>query len=154
MLARLLAVHATRFLRSLVVLPIDPMQSSASRACCAACCGCAVGVALLAASYVAYVRPRSQQMRRAQQMAIDFINLERGGITAGGKKYGVHAFWMDDQSSKQLVTNATAHAGRGWGADFMLGGYSSGVTTYTTKQSYADGYILVAPGAASTSVFT
>ena len=95
----------------------------------------------------------SQQMRRAQQMAIDFINLERGGITVDGKKYGVHAFWVDDQSSKQLVTNATAHAGRGWGADFMLGGYSSGVTTYTTKQSYADGYILVAPGAASTSVF-
>ena len=72
----------------------------------------------------------SQQMRRAQQMAIDFINLERGGITVGGKKYGVHAFWVDDQSSKQLVTNATAHAGPSAGSS---GPHSAKVSSPTLR---------------------
>lgn len=52
--------------------------------------------------------------------------------------------------------NATAVALRGGSsrADFAWAGYSSGLTTYTTKQAYADGYLMVSGAAASTSVFT
>ena len=52
--------------------------------------------------------------------------------------------------------NATAVALRGGStrADFAWAGYSSGLTTYTTKQAFADGYLMMSGGAASTSVFT
>ena len=52
------------------------------------------------------------------------------------------------------MTNATAHALRTSGAHFAISGYSSGLTLYAAKQSYAEGILMVSGGAASTAVFT
>ena len=92
-------------------------------------------------------------MRRGQQMFMDYVNTERMGVTVNGLKYGLSAFWVDDKSSKTLVTNSTAFASRGFDADFIYAGYASGLTTYTTMQAGVEGKIMMAPGAASTSVY-
>ena len=61
---------------------------------------------------------------------------------------------VDDVSDNAQVAPATARATRGTVADFAFGGYSSGLTKHAARQSYADGFLMMSGGAASTSVFT
>ena len=88
------------------------------------------------------------------QLFADHVNTEMGGVNVGGKKLAIRFVWVDDKSSKTQVMNATAvalrHAG---GADFAWAGYSSGLTIYTTKQTSAEGLLMMSGGAASSSAF-
>jgi len=95
----------------------------------------------------------STMMRRSVQLFADMLNNERGGVRIHGNSYGMRFQWVDDQSSKQQVTNATAHAVRGTNADFAFAGYSSGLTYYSTQQSAADGRVMMSSAASTTAVF-
>ena len=89
---------------------------------------------------------------RSLQVFADYVNLDRGGLVVGGLKYGVRFVFVDDASSKQQVTNATANALREpWRADFAWGPYSSGLNTFAVQQSFADGVLTVNSGSSYTS---
>jgi len=91
---------------------------------------------------------------RSLQVFAEYVNLERGGLVVGGRKYGVRFVFVDDASSKQQVTNATANALREpWRADFAWGPYSSGLNTFAVQQSFADGVLTVNSGSSYTSVY-
>lgn len=102
------------------------------------------------ASFYSY----GKQMKRVMEIFADWVNLEHGGVAVQGKKYAIRFVWVDDRSSKYQTSNATAVALRMSNADFAWAGYSSGMTKFTAQQTYADGYLMMSGGAASTSVFT
>ena len=62
--------------------------------------------------------------------------------------------WSGDGSSSSQVTNATVQATRGACADFAIAGYSSSLTKLTAQQTFYDNRLMLAPAAASTSVYT
>ena len=77
-----------------------------------------------------------------------------GGIRVGEEKMALYFEWAGDNSSKSQVTNATLQATRGACADFTIAGYSSSLTHYTAQQSFYDNRLMLAPAAATTSVYT
>ena len=78
---------------------------------------------------------------------------KRGGLRAGGKRYGVRFSWVGDGSSAVQVANATARAMRNARARFAFSGYSSGLTWFAAQQSAADGLLMLSAGSAATTVF-
>ena len=95
---------------------------------------------------------QSASVRKTYQMFLDWLNNERGGLTVGNKRYGMRIVLVDTGSSKQLSTNATAHAIRRGRADFAITEYSSSLGLYSAKQSYAERKIMVTWGCSSTGV--
>ena len=79
-----------------------------------------------------------------------------GGIHVGDQHQpmALRFEWSGDGSSKSQVTNATVQATRGACADFAIGGYSSSLTKLTAQQTFYDNRLMLAPAAASTSVYT
>ena len=96
----------------------------------------------------------SKVFRQSLEVFARWLHEERGGVRLGDARYGIRFHWVGDGSSQEQVTNATAHALRTSGAHFAISGYSSGLTLYAAKQSYAEGILMVSGGAASTAVFT
>ncbi len=96
----------------------------------------------------------------AIEMMIDEINTSpRCGVTVGGKKYGIHLTTFGDDSSKDKVAaivqngmmplaESTEFVGSYW-----IGPYSSGLTGSMSPLANSTDTILVAGGAAATSVF-
>lgn len=96
----------------------------------------------------------------AIEMMIDEINTSpRCGVTVGGKKHGIHLTTYGDDSSKDKVTaivqngmmplaESTEYVGSYW-----IGPYSSGLTGSMSLLANSTDTVLVAGGAASTSVF-
>mmetsp|Transcript_2644 Transcript_2644/g.5503 ORF Transcript_2644/g.5503 Transcript_2644/m.5503 type:complete len:780 (+) Transcript_2644:240-2579(+) len=88
------------------------------------------------------------------QLMVDFINRFRCGVNLNGQQYAIVLKTFDDQSSgewtaaiaRQIVSNNMA--------DILLGGYSSGLTEHVAKVANETDRLLMAPGAASTSVFS
>ena len=88
----------------------------------------------------------SREMRRCIEMAVSFINDERGGVHVGNKRLALHFMAVNDGSDMQQITNATAHASReGDGAHFLIGPFGSSLTKYAAQQSFLDGKIMMAP---------
>ena len=73
------------------------------------------------------------------------------GLVVGRKRYAVRLEWVEDESSKAGVASATQHATQDLDADFIVGGYSSGLTEISSAQADADFKVMVAPGACSPS---
>jgi hypothetical protein len=88
----------------------------------------------------------------AMKLFLDWMNTERGGLTVGDKTYGLRYVWVGDHQSNLHITGAIAHAIRGTHADFTFAGYSSGLSAYAAKQSFAAGKIMMTWGAATPSV--
>ena len=98
--------------------------------------------------YYAY----SRSMRGSLNVFEDFVNEERGGLRFGGELHPLRFVYVSDDAKLEMVTNSTANAIRSLGAQFMLGGFSSGLTNYAAKQSFADQTIMLATTAATPSV--
>ena len=96
----------------------------------------------------------SKVFRQSLEVFARWLHEERGGVRLGDARFGIRFHWVGDGSSQEQVTNATARALRTSGAHFAISGYSSGLTLYAAKQSYAEGLLMVSGGAASTAVFT
>lgn len=94
----------------------------------------------------------SLMLKRPLQMFADWLH-QRGGLLAGGKRYGIRFTWVDDGSSALQVTNATARAIRTAGARFAFSGYSSGLSLFAAQQSAAEGLLMLSAGSASTSIY-
>ena len=92
---------------------------------------------------------------RSLRIFVDYVNKEKGGIVVGSRRYGVRLVVVEDGSSAEQVTNATANALRppAGPADFAWGPYSSGLNQYAVRQSYADGKLTVNSGSSKSSVY-
>ena len=95
----------------------------------------------------------STMIRRSLQLFAEWFNTERKGLIVQGKQYALAFAWVDDASSKVQVANATAHAVRKYNADFVFGGYSSGLTKHTAQQASVDGKLMLAAGASVSSIY-
>ena len=95
-----------------------------------------------------------QMIQGSLEVFTDWLNMERGGVSVGGKRYGIRFVWVDDASSVTQTPAALAYALRPTRADFAWAGYSSGLTFYAAKQAVAEKKIMMSGGAATTSVFT
>lgn len=105
-----------------------------------------------------------QLQLKAIEMMIDEINIKRCGVLVDGKRYGIQLTTYGDDSSKEKVgailqngmkPSLTSHAitTQGEGGSFWLGPYSSGLTGIMSPYANATNTILLAGGAAATSVF-
>ena len=84
----------------------------------------------------------------------DFVNTRRNGLRVGGKRYAVHFTYVGDSSSTVLVAPAMQYAITAVGADFVTGPFTSGLTGVASAVSFANGRIMMAAAAASTSVIS
>lgn len=88
----------------------------------------------------------------AMKLFLDWMNTERGGLRVGNKTYGLRYVWVGDHQKNWHITKAIAHAIRGAHADFTFAGYSSDLSAYAAKQSFAAGKVMMTWGAATPSV--
>ena len=101
----------------------------------------------------------SMQMRRNCDLFARML-VGRGGIRINATQVaGVKCVFLGGGSSQLQVTNATSRlvhseAGGFASADFLLGPYGSGLTSYASKQAVADGTVMVAPAASDHSVYS
>ena len=101
----------------------------------------------------------SMQVRRNCDLFARML-VGRGGIRINATQVaGVKCVFLGDGSSQLQVTNATSRlihseAGGFASADFLLGPYGSGLTSYASKQAVADGTVMVAPAASDHSVYS
>ena len=96
----------------------------------------------------------------AIEMVIDEINTSpRCGVAVGGKKYGIHLTTFGDDSSKEKVEAIVQNGmiplseSADYAASYWVGPYSSGLTGIMSPMANSTGSLLVANGAAATSVF-
>ena len=84
----------------------------------------------------------------------------RGGIKVNATHvYGVHCVFLGDSSSQLQVANATSRlvhpeSGGFASADFLLGPYGSGLTTYASKQAVLDSKLMIAPASSDPAVYS
>mmetsp|Transcript_13550 Transcript_13550/g.43535 ORF Transcript_13550/g.43535 Transcript_13550/m.43535 type:complete len:694 (+) Transcript_13550:55-2136(+) len=111
--------------------------------------GALLSLAPIGSAYYGYSRGMKGSLELFERLV-----QERGGLLVNGTRRPFRFAIVSDESRLDLTTNATAHAIRGLGADFMLGGFSSGFTNYAARQSYADKTIMLATTAATPSVIS
>mmetsp|Transcript_28045 Transcript_28045/g.94207 ORF Transcript_28045/g.94207 Transcript_28045/m.94207 type:complete len:913 (+) Transcript_28045:106-2844(+) len=101
----------------------------------------------------------SMQVRRNCDLFARML-VGRGGLRINATQVaGVKCVFLGDGSSQLQVTNATSRllhseAGGFASADFLLGPYGSGLTSYASKQAVADGTVMVAPAASDHAVYS
>jgi branched-chain amino acid transport system substrate-binding protein len=83
----------------------------------------------------------------------DYVN-EKGGITAGAKKYKVEILYYDDQSDPQVSAKLTEKLITEDKVQFLLGPYSSGITLATSAIAEKYHMINMACTANADSVYT
>jgi hypothetical protein len=74
---------------------------------------------------------KSIEYMNAAKMFVDWVNGPRGGLNVGGLQYGIRMRWIGDGSDPSQSPNATAHAIRKLGADFVMPSYGSGAVSPT-----------------------
>eukprot|EP00614_Pseudopedinella_elastica_P022796 CAMPEP_0172644010 /NCGR_PEP_ID=MMETSP1068-20121228/238987_1 /TAXON_ID=35684 /ORGANISM="Pseudopedinella elastica, Strain CCMP716" /LENGTH=1130 /DNA_ID=CAMNT_0013458191 /DNA_START=782 /DNA_END=4171 /DNA_ORIENTATION=- len=88
------------------------------------------------------------------ELVVDYVNTERCGVSFGGNKYSIDLVSMDDSSSSSVIKNVYNYSKEISPAPALyLGPYSSGLTGALAPLTQANSQLLIAPGAASTSVF-
>ena len=92
-------------------------------------------------------------LRSAAQLFAIHVNSDRQGLRVGARGYAIKFTFVDDASSKDQVGGATAFALSTSEANFATGPYSSGLTKVASSESSAQGRIMMASAAASTSAF-
>jgi hypothetical protein len=93
---------------------------------------------------------KTKDYRQGLMMFIDHVNQERGGLAVGDRRYGLRIHWVGDSSMPDFVTNATAHAIRNLGADFVFPSYGSTATALVSKQAFAEHRLMLSWASAST----
>ena len=108
----------------------------------------------------------STTMRNSLKLFVDYVNKERGGIRVSSKTYGVRFRWVDDASSPSAAGVATSQAifgqpavldgglGLGGTPDFVIGPYSSKLTSVVAAVAQAAPRVLISQGSSSTQIFT
>ena len=106
----------------------------------------------------------STTMRNSLKMFVDYVNKERGGVRVSSKTYGVRFRWVDDASSPSVAGVATSQAifgqpavpdgGLGGTPDFVIGPYSSKLTSVVAAVAQAAPRVLISQGSSSTKIFT
>ena len=92
------------------------------------------------------------QMRLGAALFIEWVSL-RGGICVNGEMHGASFTFVDDEASPQLAAWAAAHVIDDLGADFVFGGYSSGLTAPAADVAWQRDKIFMSSGAGSTAIF-
>lgn len=93
---------------------------------------------------------KTKSYRQSLMMFIDYVNKDRGGLAVAGLRYGLRIHWVGDSSAFNFVTNATAHAIRNLGADFVFPSYGSTATALVSKQAFAENTIMLSWASAGT----
>ncbi len=108
-----------------------------------------IGVAVSLTGKLAY---EGTLLKQGYEVWEKWVN-EHGGITAGGKNYGVQIIYYDDESdpvrgaklTEKLITEDKVH--------FLGGPYSSAITFATSAIGEKYGVITVAPEANATNIY-
>ena len=67
----------------------------------------------------------------------------------GNQRYSMRWVWIDDGSGVQQTMSAVANVVRRHNADFVWGGYASGLCKFTARQAYQEGKLTLCGAAAS-----
>merc|ERR1719375_1154640 len=92
-------------------------------------------------------------VQKAYTLYFNWLNEKRGGVNISGEMHWVQLVLMDDQSDKGRVTSITKYLVNELNISHLLAPYSSGLTGMAAAVANDSGAVLVAPCAASTSVF-
>jgi len=100
-----------------------------------------------------YYKKSSEQLS-AISMTVDFINRNRCGIQLTDGNYSIQVRTIDDESSKETtIAIGESLVQKNSNVDILFGGYSSKLTASLAAVATDNKRLLLAPGAASTSVF-
>jgi ABC-type branched-subunit amino acid transport system substrate-binding protein len=89
----------------------------------------------------------------AYQLGVDYVNRYGCGITVNGENYAIELASYDDQSSTVWTQAIAMHIVTKTAIDVLFGGYSSALTAPLAAVANNASRLLLAPGAAATSVF-
>jgi branched-chain amino acid transport system substrate-binding protein len=94
----------------------------------------------------------AKKQMSAMEMMVDYINQERCGVELSGLRYSlVLKSYSDEADTSQVERIAESTASTV--GEFFFGPYSSGLTEAIAPITQREGKLLIAAGAASTSVF-
>lgn len=94
-----------------------------------------------------------QDSRQGYDTWADWVNNEYGGIQLPDGRYGVEIVYYDDESDADTAANLVQRLIDEDGADFLLGPYSSALTTGASAISEAAGKIMVEGNGTSDAIF-
>lgn len=87
------------------------------------------------------------------QMMIDYINSYRCGVKIMEEHYSIRLETYNDHSDKDWTSQIASYLVGRSDVDIVMGGYTSGLTEGLSNVANQSGRLLLAPGAAATSVF-
>ena len=91
--------------------------------------------------------------RRGYDTWVRWVNEEYGGIEIGGRRYAAEIVYYDDESDADTAANLVQKLIDEDGVDFLLGPYSSGLTTGTSAIAEANDVIMVEGNGTSDTMF-
>ncbi len=91
--------------------------------------------------------------RQGYDTWVRWVNEEYGGIRIGGKRYGAEIVYYDDESDADTAANLVQRLIDTDKVDFLLGPYSSGLTTGTSAIAEANDVIMVEGNGTSDTMF-
>lgn len=94
-----------------------------------------------------------QDSRQGYDTWADWVNNEYGGIQLPDGRYNVEMVYYDDESDADTAANLVQRLIDEDGVDFLLGPYSSGLTTGASAISEAAGKIMVEGNGTSDAIF-
>ena len=135
-----------------------PMRTYGAVGSCSGSTGSFDGGEIVVAATIPLHGPSSTKsyariMRFTAEIFLDWVNLEKGGLMVGGKRYSMRFVWTDDKQSASDAALAMTHSIRRQDAHFGWGGYGSTISRLQAEQAALDGVLFMASIAAAPSVF-
>ena len=91
--------------------------------------------------------------RQGYDTWVRWVNEEYGGIDIGGRRYAAEIVYYDDESDADTAANLVQKLIDEDGVDFLLGPYSSGLTTGASAIAEANNVIMVEGNGTSDTMF-
>ncbi|MDE0654408.1 MAG: amino acid ABC transporter substrate-binding protein [bacterium] len=91
--------------------------------------------------------------RQGYDTWVRWVNEDYGGIRIGEDRYAAEIIYYDDESDADTAANLVQRLIDSDGVDFLLGPYSSGLTTGTSAIAEANGVIMVEGNGTSDTMF-
>jgi branched-chain amino acid transport system substrate-binding protein len=91
--------------------------------------------------------------RQGYDTWVEWVNNDYGGVNINGDRYEVELIYYDDESDADTAANLVQKLIDEDEVDFLLGPYSSGLTTGASAISEANGVIMVEGNGTSDSMF-
>ena len=92
-------------------------------------------------------------MRNSARLFAHWVNSLKGGVVVNDKRYAMRFIFVDDGGSAAQVGDATLHAIEDFGLDFVVGGFSTGLTLEAVPVAADHDLVFVSAGAGTPMPF-